>query len=80
MINIRGSSKPAHGLNIPESCNWRETSLIGFLHTPTKNFRPVSDDLESSYCIEFSIMLGGNGVQEIQEAFNLARRVFALDT
>jgi len=25
-------------------------------------------------------MLGGNGVQEMQVAFNLARTVFALDT
>ena len=34
----RGLSKPDHGLNIPESFSWRETSLIGFLHTPTKIF------------------------------------------
>jgi len=38
VINFRGSSKPAHWLNIPESCCWRETGLIGFLHTPSKIF------------------------------------------
>ena len=33
------------------------------------------DDLKSFWCIEFVIMLGGNGVQEMRETFNLVGNV-----
>ena len=42
---------------------------------PYENFRPVPDDLESFWRIEFSIMLGGDGVQEIRAAFNLVGNI-----
>ena len=33
------------------------------------------DDLKSFWCIEFAIMLGGNGVQEMRETFNLVGNI-----
>ena len=33
------------------------------------------DDLKSFWCIEFAIMLGGNGVQEMRAAFNLVGNI-----
>ena len=38
---------------------------------PDQNFRLVPDNLKSFWRIEFLIMLGGNGVQEMRETFNL---------
>jgi hypothetical protein len=33
------------------------------------------DDLKSFWCIEFARMLGGNGVQEMRETFNLVGNI-----
>ena len=56
-----------------------EGRLDWFPVHPYYNFRPVPDNLEQFWRIEFSIMALRNGRQEIREAFSLKDRVSYFD-
>jgi hypothetical protein len=57
----------------------KEGRLDWFPVHPYYNFRPVLDNLEPFWRIEFSIMALSNGRQEIREAFSLKDRVSYFD-
>ena len=56
-----------------------EGQLEWFPVHPYYNFRPVPDNLEPFWRIEFSIMALHNGRQEIREAFSLKDRMSYFD-
>jgi len=66
-------------LNYMSGISREEGQLEWFPVHPYYNFRPVPDNLEPFWRIEFSIMALHNGRQEIREAFSLKDRMSYFD-